>query len=70
MKRTLTERQAFDAMLDYIRTHNEQGLKETFELIECLDYEVVSEEGIPETADPGEWQCWMNSVSKVLDREA
>jgi hypothetical protein len=67
--RTLTEIQAYDALVEYLRVHSvSMGKAPVEDLYDCVMYNQLTE-GRPWPADPGEWGEWVKCVDTVLARE-
>jgi hypothetical protein len=68
--RTLTEAQAFEAAMRFIKIHWKTGWTIDM-LIDAADSnDQRDRHGTPVTFDPGEWQCWTECVDAVLQLDS
>lgn len=68
--RTLTELQAFDATLRWLRMHIESmGDPPLHDLVTLMAYGHLDKDGTPITNDPGEWDEWTSCVTATLEQE-
>ena len=68
--RTLTELQAFDATLRWVRMHIESmGDPPLHDLETMMSYGRLNTDGTPDTNDPGEWQEWTECVTATIEAE-
>lgn len=65
--KTLTLREAFDAMRLYLEHHWEVYGEDFGPLVLSeIDYDSVDEHGAPPTSDPGAYHEWLEFVARVL----
>jgi hypothetical protein len=67
--RALTEKQAFDAMLYFLRQHVEWNIDDVGRLLDVADYGFLDADGDPLTGDTGTWHDWMQCVDKALSED-
>ncbi len=63
----LTEKQAFDAMIAFIKRFNDGGLgmHEDSRLLQYINYAQLDDKGEPVTGSPFAWGDWLEAVASV-----
>lgn len=60
---TLTEREAYDAMFQFLEAYFERGGRQSDDLAILLGSALMNSDGVP--MDPGFWQDWLDAIAKA-----